>query len=84
MKIFSNKYFANQRGYLGHYSSIVKIVSPQNILKKGFAIISHKGKIVKDAESITPGSDLVITMNEDEINTKVTSKTKINGRESNL
>ena len=84
LKIFSNKYFINYRGYLGHYESIVKLMSPKNILKKGFAIISQKGKILKDAETIIPGNDLTITMESFDINTKVISKTQNNGRESNL
>ena len=84
LKIFSNKYLVNQRGYLGHYQSIIKLMSPKNILKKGFAIISSKGKILVDAESINSGSELTITMESYDINTKVTSKIKNNGTESNL
>ena len=84
LKIFSNKYLINQKGYLGHYESIVKLMSPKNILKKGFAIVSQKGRILKNAETIIPGNDLVISMELYEINTKVISKSKNNGTESEL
>ena len=84
LKVFSNKYLVNQKGYLGHYQSIIKLMSPKNILKKGFAIISSKGKILANAESINSGSDLTITMESYDINTKVISKIKNNGTESNL
>jgi len=84
LKIFSKKYIVNNKGYVGHYASVIKLVSPENTLKRGFAIISHKGIILKDAESISPGADLKITMQDYNINTKVISKTKSNGTESIL
>jgi len=43
-------------------------------LKKGFAIVSQKGKILKDATSIDEGSELTISMDQFEIQTKVLSK----------
>lgn len=84
LKIFSNKYLMNKRGYLGHYESVIKLMSPDNILKKGFAIISQNSKILKDAENIHPGNELIIKMESYEINTKVISKTKNDGTASNL
>ena len=84
LKIFSKKYLVNKQGYLGHYASVIKLVSPEKTLKRGFAIISHKGAILKDAESISPGTDLKIIMQDYNINTKVISKTKSNGTESIL
>ncbi len=59
-------------------------MSPKNILKKGFAIVSQKGRILKSAETIIPGNDLIITMELYEINTKVISKSQKNGTESDL
>ena len=59
-------------------------MSPKNILKKGFAIVSQKGRILKNAETIIPGNHLVISMELYEINTKVISKSKNNGTESEL
>jgi len=79
LKLFSNKFIINQRGYIGHYEKIVSIMRPENILKKGFAIVSQKGKILKDVEDVNPGSDLTISTNNYEINTKVITKTKKNG-----
>ena len=84
MKIYSNKYFVNNRGYLGHYNSIVRLMNPKNILKKGFAIVNFQGRILKDGETIVPGNELKISMNTYEINTKVISKIKMDGSESNL
>lgn len=84
LQVFSNKYLINKKGYLGHCESVIKLMSPKNILRKGFAIVSQKGKILKDATAILPGGDLIVTMEEYEISTKVLSKIKTDGRKSDL
>jgi exodeoxyribonuclease VII large subunit len=72
--LFTEKYFTNKKGYVGHYQEVIKLMRPENILKKGFAIVSQKGKILKDASSIEPGSEINISMDQFEIQTKVLSK----------
>lgn len=83
LKLFSNKYMVNQNGYLGHYKSVVNLLSPAKTLRRGFAIISQKGKVLKDSQNIDIGSSLTITLSDSEINTTVNSKTKKDGN-SNL
>lgn len=82
--IFSKKLLSRQENFINHYVTVIKLMSPVNILKKGFAIISLNGNIISNAENIQPGMDLTINMNEYDINTKVTSKTKKNGTKSDL
>ncbi len=76
LNLNSNKFLTRQNNFLNHYVSVMKLMNPQNILKKGFAIVSQKGKILKDGESIDNGSELTISMSDYEINTKVISKIK--------
>lgn len=76
LKSFSNKYLINQRGYLNHYQSVIRLMSPDNILKKGFAIIRKDNKIIKNAESISFGSEINIEMEDYKITARTTSKTK--------
>ena len=59
-------------------------MSPKNILKKGFAIVSQNNKIVKDAAGIEAGDTLTIEMADFDLSTKVISKTKNDGRETDL
>ena len=77
---FTAKFLSNQKGYLSHFESLIKIMSPQNILKKGFAIVSNKQKILKNANSIEVGNELTITMETFHIQTKVLSKTPNDGK----
>lgn len=82
LKIFSIKYFDSKEAYIRHHETIVRVMSPKNILKKGFAIVSQSGKILKNAQAIETGNELTITMESFDIKTKVITKTQNNGRES--
>ncbi|MBC7863826.1 MAG: exodeoxyribonuclease VII large subunit, partial [Bacteroidia bacterium] len=84
LKSFSQISLNNQKSYLNHYVSIIKIMNPKNILKKGFAIVKQKGKILKDSEQVEAGSELTISLYESEIITKVISKNTTHGTENEL
>jgi len=78
MKKFSTKYFFNKKGYIAHYESVIRVMNFDSILKRGFAVISFEGKIIKDAEKIEPGAILTIQMDKNNIDAKVITKTKTN------
>ena len=80
IRSFSSKYLSNQKGYLGHFASVVRLMSPNNILKKGFAIVSQNDKIVTNPDQIVIGSELIVTMRETDIGSTVKSKSKNNGK----
>lgn len=84
MKSFNRMYFVNQTRYIGHFESVVRLMSPQNILNKGFAIVKVNGTIVSDAAQIVPGTEMTVTLAATEINTKVLSKSTRNGKEFEL
>lgn len=74
LKLFSAKYLTNQKGYLGHYISIIKLMSPDKILKMGFAIVSVKKKIICNFDNISNGDDVNVIMEKSQITVKVISK----------
>ncbi|MCD0489758.1 exodeoxyribonuclease VII large subunit [Pedobacter sp. MC2016-14] len=77
LKTYQRIYFSNKKGYLGHYAAIVKLMSPQNILNKGFAILKVDDKIASDASLIEPGTELTIQLAATELKTTVKSKKTI-------
>jgi len=83
-KSFNRMYFANHARYIGHFESVVRMMSPQNILNKGFAIVKVNGLIVSNADAIIPGTELTVSLASTEINTKVLSKIPRNGKEFEL
>ena len=84
LKSFNKKYITNQRGYIGHYESMCRLMSPVNILKKGFAIIYQDDKIITDGKKLKSSNTIKIRLSESEITTTVTSNKNVNGNEFNL
>ena len=84
LKSYNKKYLTNQRGYIGHYESICRLMSPINILRKGFAIIYQDDKIVVDGSLIKSSSKIRIRLSESEIAASVTSNKKTNGNEFDI
>lgn len=84
LRSFNRMYFINQSRYIGHFESVVRMMSPQNILNKGFAIVKVGGVIVGDGTQIEPGTEMTVTLATAEVNTKVLSKTSRNGKEFEL
>lgn len=65
---------------LTHYQTLVNLMSPSNILRKGFAILEINGKIISNADSIAEGKDLTVRLIDSTIKTRVISKFKENGK----
>jgi exodeoxyribonuclease VII large subunit len=84
VKSFSRMYFINQVRYISHFESVVRLMSPQNILNKGFAIVKVDGKIIGDATALVVGSEMTVTLASTELNTKVISKSPRHGKEFEL
>ena len=78
---YNRMYFANKRGYIGHFQSVVRLMSPQNILNKGFAILKVNGRIAANADAIEAGTELTVRLATAEIKTTVTSKSTLNGND---
>jgi exodeoxyribonuclease VII large subunit len=84
LKTFNNQYQKNKKSYLGHYVSIIKMMSPENILKKGYAVVKVNNKITSNPNNIKIGNDIEIILSDKIINSTVTSKSEYNGNEFNV
>ncbi|MEJ5961964.1 exodeoxyribonuclease VII large subunit [Pedobacter immunditicola] len=73
IKTFNSIFIAHEKVNLHHYLSIVNLMSPQNILNKGFAILKLDGKIISNTAALLPGKELIIQLSTAEINTVVKS-----------
>ncbi|WP_298738909.1 exodeoxyribonuclease VII large subunit [uncultured Chitinophaga sp.] len=79
IRSFSRNYFQHKRMGIEHHDTVFKLVSPANILKRGFALVYHKGHITTNAVNIEPGSDISILLSDTALNATVTAKNKRNG-----
>lgn len=82
LKTFSNQYQKNKKGYLGHYVSLIRMMSPENILKKGYAIIRVDNAITSDPQKIKIGKDIEILLSDTIIKSTVKQKSKYDGRDN--
>lgn len=84
LKTFTNQYLRNQKGYLGHYSSSIRMMAPANILKKGYAIVKVNNKVSSNADTIEVGDSIDVILADSIFKTTVKEKTKYNGKDTDL
>lgn len=82
LKTFTTLYQKNKIGYLGHYVSIIKMMSPENILKKGYAIIKVNNEITSNPDDLKVGKDIDILLSNTIIKSTVKQKTKYDGKDN--
>jgi exodeoxyribonuclease VII large subunit len=81
---YQKSYIKNKRGYLQHYVSVINMMSPANILKKGFAIVKIDGEVTSNADKLLPGSNFDVILSNQTIHSTVESKTPYHGKDFNL
>jgi exodeoxyribonuclease VII large subunit len=84
IKTFKSQYIKNQNNYLGHFKSVINMMSPVNILKKGFAIIKADDHIISNPDDITVGKEIEIILADTQIQTIVKNKSPYNGNDFNI
>ena len=84
IKTFSASFQKNQKGYLAHYVSVIKMMSPKNILNKGFAIVKYKGEVISNPDIFATGSEMEVILMDKSIKSTVKNKSTHNGNEFDL
>ncbi len=77
--VMAAKFITAQKGWIAHQESMIKVMSPESTLNRGFAMVMHKGKLKTNAQNIQPGDELSIIMKDETIDTKVTAKKNNHG-----
>jgi exodeoxyribonuclease VII large subunit len=81
---FRNQFLKNQRGYLGHFVSMIRMASPEQTLKRGFALVKKGEQIITDPEQILHGDEITIVLKQTDILTTVINKKQNDGSSDNL
>jgi exodeoxyribonuclease VII large subunit len=71
---FSRMYIHGKRAQVAHYDALLKLMSPANILKRGFAIIYKDGHIIGNAASLQPGNHITIVLQDAALEATITTK----------
>jgi len=77
---YQKAFFNNTRGYLNHSISIFRAISPENTLKRGFAIIRYNGKIISDPAVLKKGDNFDVQIKNTDLNVVLQNKTTHNGK----
>jgi len=72
----SKSLIQSQTRSLDHINSLIRVASPDSVLKRGFAIIRSGDQIVTNADNIDVGTKLDIILSGSILNTTVNKKTK--------
>jgi exodeoxyribonuclease VII large subunit len=73
----SHLFFGQKAKSLDHFASLIKIMDPQNILNKGFALVKVNGAIVSHSDEVNVGSEISVQLASTELLTVVKSKNKL-------
>lgn len=84
IKTWTEVYLKTRKTALNNHQSIIRIMSPANILKKGFAIVKVNQKIICSADGIPIGSTISILLGAADIAATVQQKTPYNGKEFDI
>ena len=84
LSLLTRNYFSAHKNSIGHYEAMCRMMSPVNILKKGFALVYQEGQIITNGSSVAAGSEVKLRLLDSEIQATVQQKNETNGDPFNL
>lgn len=84
VKTFSAVFLKSQQTHLGHLATMIRVLSPENTLNRGYAIVRVDRHITSDPEQLVIGQDVEILLRSTIITATVKSKEKNHGKEFDL
>jgi len=84
VQAFARKLLQQQQQKLQHHATVIRVLSPAALLKKGFAMVYHNGQLVTGASSLSTGDTIMVQLADAAVHATITSKTIIDGNESDI
>lgn len=76
LKLLSGNLLSQQKQGLRHFETMCRMMSPLNLLKKGFALVYHQEKIITSGDAVKEGEVLKVRLIDSELKSIITQKTK--------
>lgn len=76
----AQQYLKDQRAAVSQHATVIKLMNPANLVKKGFAIISHEGRILSKGEQLKPGDEITVQLPDALLRSIITEKQLVNGK----
>lgn len=84
IKNSANDYLRREKVTLEHHLKSIQMMSPENILRKGYAIVKLNEKIISSAENIQAGQEIEVILKDAKLKSTITEKIQYDGRETDL
>lgn len=69
---FAAKAFISKKGVqLNHLEDVIKLMSPESLLKKGYSLTLHHGKPIKDIKDLKEGDEILTQFFKGEVDSRV-------------
>ncbi len=65
------RFLEGKRHQLQLSEQYIQLVSPENVLKKGYALLTQNGRFIKSARQLSQGQDIVIQLSDGTVSAKV-------------
>lgn len=78
------RYLKNQEGHLAHCKALIRLASPANTLRRGFALVKFDGRIVARGEDIPVGGKISVLLHDQELGAIINKKTAYDGRDPDI
>jgi exodeoxyribonuclease VII large subunit len=84
IKNAAGDYLRHEKLTLEYHQKSIQLMSPQNILRKGYAIVKVNEKIISNAENIEAGQEIEVILRDAKLKSTVKEKIQYDGRETDL
>jgi exodeoxyribonuclease VII large subunit len=84
IKNAAGEYLRHEKLTLEYHQKSIRMMSPHNILRKGYAIVKAGEKIISSAENIEAGHEIEVILKDAKLKSIVKEKIPYDGRETDL
>lgn len=84
LMVAQKNFLQRERQSLDHLLRLFQMASPEKVLRRGFALIEHKGRIISNAAAVAVGDELKIILSGTALAATVHDKTDDDGSSFNV
>jgi exodeoxyribonuclease VII large subunit len=84
LRSFSRLFLQARHAQVAHFEALFTLMSPANILKRGFAMVYHNGHIISNATSLQPGSNIRVVLHDASLEATITAKNTTHERGTDI
>ena len=79
IKAFSDIQIRGVANQLAHYQSLVRLIAPANLIKRGYAILKQGGKIISNPDLLDKNTDIQILIRDQELTAQLKDRRRYDG-----